>query len=172
MLPLVYVLLPYIFSGNFIILGGVTVFAFLAGLVVFIVLTNTNIGANLQVIIGTGGGANAGLGNEGAYSLFVVCLGGLFYVGAQLAQFFTPILTVFLDIINVIAYIPSIIFNINLSGLTANTLVNGRSALNSLGSWYPLNINVVGISVFGALDAVMGFMFILGLYFMVASRGH
>jgi hypothetical protein len=46
------------------------------------------------------------------------------------------------------------------------------TSLGDLGSIYPLGITIDGISVFGALDVIFGSLFILGLYFMISSRGH
>ena len=48
----------------------------------------------------------------------------------------------------------------------------GTNATSNLGSIYPLGITIDGISVFGALDVIFGSLFILGLYFMISSRGH
>jgi hypothetical protein len=171
LLPLIYVLLPFILTGSFIVLGGVTVIALISGIIVFVVITNLHIGGS-GTVLASGVSGNIGLNNEAGYSLFVVCLGGLFYLGAQLTQFITPILNVVVGIINAILGFISI-FGVNTSGLQSSLFSNlGISSASNLGQIYPLNITIDNISVFGALDVIMGSAFILGLYFMVASRGH
>ena len=37
LLPLFYVLLPFVLTGSFIILGGVTVLAFISGVILFVI---------------------------------------------------------------------------------------------------------------------------------------
>jgi len=176
LIPLIYVLIPYFLTGSFIILGGVTVIAFISAALIFIVITNVNFGGALQVIIGTGGGANIGMNNEGGYSLFVVFVGGIFYLGAQLATFFTPILNVLLYIINAIIGFIGWLTGVNTSTLQTS-LISGVGSLVSpnLNQVYPIldnRFNILGINVFFALDVIMGSLFILGLYFMIANRGH
>lgn len=137
------------------------------------VITNINFGGSLQAIIGTGGGANVGMGSEGGYSLFVVFIGGLFYLGAQLAIFIAPILNIITGIINAVVGFIGWIVGINVSSLQSNVVSGFGSVVSpNLSLVYPLNLNVQGLSVFGALDVIMGSLFILSLYFMVASRGH
>jgi len=172
LLPLFYIILPFIFSGTFIILGGVTLIAFISGAIIFIVITNLNLGGSLDVLA-SGSSANVGMGSEGGYSLFVIAMGGLFYIGAQIAQFLTPILTIFVQIINAIIGFVGWIFGTNTSGLQTSLVSGlGTNATSNLGSIYPLGITIDGISVFGALDVIFGSLFILGLYFMISSRGH
>jgi hypothetical protein len=172
LIPLIYVLIPFFLTGSFVILGGVAVITFITAIIIFIIITNTHLGGDLQVIVGTGGGGNVGMNNEGAYSLFVVFIGGLFYLGAQLTTFFTPILNIFLGIINAIIGFAGWVFGISASGLTTTTFSGLGNSATALSTIYPLGITIDGISVFGALDVIMGSLFILGLYFMVASRGH
>jgi hypothetical protein len=167
--PLVYVLLPFFLTKNFILLGGVTVITFITGVIVFVVITNLHIAGSGDVLA-TGVSGSFGLNNEAGYSLFVICLGGLFYLGAQLTTIFTPILNIFVGIINTILNFVSTVFGISTSGLQTN--VFSSMTITNLGNVYPYSITIQGISVFGALSVVMGSIFMLGLYFMVASRGH
>src|SRR5208283_2723782 len=83
LLPLMYVILPFIFSGDFLIFGAVTGASFIIGIVVFIIITNLHIGGSGEVVA-TGVSGNIGLNSEAGYSLFVVCIGGIFYFGAQI----------------------------------------------------------------------------------------
>jgi len=169
LLPLIYILIPFFLTGNFILLGGITLLSFISGVIVFIIIANLHIGGNASAAT-VGTGLTLGLNNEGGYALFVVFFGGLFYLGSQLASFFTPILNLFITIINVIANFVSWISGTNFSALNTNNIVgNSFTHLNQV---YNYSINIEGISVFGALDVIFGSMFILSLYFMIASRGH
>jgi hypothetical protein len=170
LLPLFYVLLPFVLTGSFIILGGVTVLAFISGVILFVIISNLHIGGS-GTVLASGVSGNIGLNNEAGYSLFVVCLGGLFYLGAQLTTFITPLLDILIGIVNAILGFISI-FGINTSGLSTATFSSLGNSATTISNIYPLGITVDNISVFGALDVIMGSLFILGLYFMVASRGH
>jgi hypothetical protein len=176
LLPLIYILTPYFLTGNFIILGGITVIAVITGMILFILIVNLNIGGSIQAIA-TGGSASAGMNSEGGYSLFVVFIGGLFYLGAQLAIFITPILTFFSLVINGILSF----FNWIVSGSFSSTFqvskISNLGLVNlNISQVYPTNLIIpiggLNINVFEVLDFMMGSAFILGLYFMVASRGH
>jgi hypothetical protein len=172
LMPLFYVILPFILSGTFLILGGVGILAFISGTIILIIITNLNLGGSIQAVA-TGSGANVGMGSEGGYSLFVIVIGGLFYIGAQIAQFISPILDIFLLVINTIISFVGWIFGISTTGLQTSLVSGlGSTATHNLGNIYPLGIKVAGISVFGVLDIVMASLFILSLYFMVSSRGH
>jgi len=164
-------MLPFILSGSFLILGGVALIAFITGTIIFIIVTNLHIGGS-GTVLASGLSGNVGLSNEAGYSLFVICIGGLFYLGAQLAQFITPILNLFVIIINAILGFIAL-FGVNTSGFQTSLFSGlGINASQNIGNIYPLGITIQGISVFGALDVLMGSLFILGLYFMVSSRGH
>lgn len=171
LLPLFYVVLPFFLSGTFLILGGVTLIALITGMLIFIVVTNLNIGGSATAAT-VGSSANISLSSEGGYSLFVIFFGGLFYLGATLATFITPILNMFVSILNAILGFVSFVSGISTTAIQT-TVVSGlgsSSAIN-LNQVYPLSITIFGISLFGALDVIFASMFILSLYFMVASRG-
>jgi hypothetical protein len=170
LIPLAYVIIPFFLSGTFLILGGVTLTAFIIGLIIFIIITNLNIGGSAQAVA-SGGSFNLSLNGEGSHSLFIVFVGGLFYLGANLAQFLAPLLDLIVGIINAIIGGISWLIGADTSGLQT-TLVSGLggSASTNLGSVYPLNISILGISVFGALDVLFASMFILALYFMIATK--
>lgn len=170
-IPIFYVLIPYFITGNFIILGGVSVLAFVTGAIIFVILANINFGGKAEAVA-SGGAFHIGLNPEGGYSLFVIFVGGLFYLGAQIATFITPIFQLFVLIINAILGAVSFVFGINTSGLSTNLVSGMGSVFNmDLSQVYPLNIMVAGVSFFGTLDILMGCLFILGLYFMISARG-
>jgi hypothetical protein len=172
LLPLFYVVLPFLLSGTFMILGIVTVLAFVTGTVIFIIITNLHIGGS-GTVLASGVSGNVGLSNEAGYSLFVIVIGGLFYVGAQIAQFITPLLDMFVTIINTLISFVGWVFGTSTSGLQTSLVSGlGSSATANLGNIYPLGITIDGISIFGALDLIMASLFMLSLYFMVSSRGH
>lgn len=172
LIPLMYVLLPYIFNGNFILLGILSGTTVLMGIIIFIIITNLNIGADIGALT-VGGGANFDLNNEGSYSLFVVCIGGLFYFGAQLVTLFTPIINIVMDVVTAILYIPAYLLNVNLSAFSTTTFSSlGLTNLANLGQWYNTNYKIAGISIFYALDVIMALCFVLGLWLMISSRGH
>jgi hypothetical protein len=182
LIPIVYVLLPFIFNGSITALAVMTGTTFIFGVIVFIIITNLNIGGGGSIsAIATGGSGNLklGLNSEAGYSLFVVCIGGLFYLGAQLTEVFTPIISGIFTVLNAILYIPVTIANlfganINLSFMKASAMdtLGFGSNISGLNKWYNTSYSIQGISIFGAIDVFMGLMFMLGLYFMISSRGH
>ena len=171
-IPLIYVLAPFLITGNFVILGGVTVLTFVSCALIFIIVSNLQIGGSSEVFA-SGAGANIGLSSEGGYSLFVVFFGGVLYLGAQLSTFFAPLFNLLLIVVKGILGLFAWITGGDSSALN-NSLVSslGLNQAGELGKVYPLGITINGISVFLALDALMGSLFILGMYFMLSSRGH
>lgn len=169
-LPLFYVLVPFILSGTFVILGGVTVISFISAMIIFLVITNLNFGGSAEAIA-TGGSINLGMNDTGGKGLFIVFIGGVFYLGASLATVLTPILNIFTTILNAIISALSWVLGVDTSGLQSSIVssIGGQSAIN-LSSVYPLGITVQGISVFLALDAIFASMFILSLYLMVSEN--
>jgi hypothetical protein len=168
--PLIYVLIPFILTGSFIILGGVTLIAFIVGMLIFIVVTNLNIRGDAQALA-SGGGLGIGLNDTGGNSLFIVFFGGLFYLGASLAQIIAPILTIFTSIINAIIGFLGWITGIDVSAMQTSTITSlGGTGLSNLNTIYNLDIKIQGISVFLTLDILFASLFILALYFMVSSR--
>ncbi len=63
LLPLFYVVLPFVLTGSFIILGGVTVLAFISGVILFVIISNLHIGGSGD-ILASGVSGNIGLNNE------------------------------------------------------------------------------------------------------------
>jgi hypothetical protein len=165
LLPLSYVLIPYFFTGNFILLGGISALAFILGAIIFALIANLHIQGNGSVLA-SGVGGSVGQNNEGGYQLFVLVFGGLFYLGSQVTQYIIPIINVF---INAISFLLSFV-GVNL-GLNSSSL-NGINNISILSSFYPLNFTIEGINIFVLADAGFGVMFMLGIYFMIASRGH
>lgn len=170
-LPLIYVLIPFILSGTFIILGGVTILALIIGMTIFIIITNLQLGGSAQALA-SGGSLQIGMSDSGGYSLFIIFFGGLFYLGATLAQFIAPILEVFASIINSIVGFMGWVTGIDVSSLQTSTIASlgGANAIN-LGAVYPLGLSIQGISIFGALSIIFASMFILSLYLMISQRG-
>lgn len=172
LVPLLYVLIPFILSGTFFILGGVSLLALITGILMMVIISNLNFGGSANAFA-SGGSVNIGLNNEGGYQLFVIFIGGLFYLGATLTTIFTPLLNILVGVINTIVGFLGWATGISTSGITTSVIsgLGGSSAIN-LNNVYPLGLTIQGISLFGILDAIFGSMFILGLYFMIASRGH
>ena len=171
LLPLIYVLIPFILTGNFIILGGVTIITFLIGMILFIIVSNLNVGGSAEAIA-TGGSAQIGLTGEGGYSLQVVFIGGLFYLGASLATIFSPIFDMLIIVVNGIIGLFAWIVGADVTALQVGMVDNlGLSSASNLSQVYPRSIMVQGISVFLVLDVLFASMFILSLYFMISSRG-
>jgi hypothetical protein len=169
--PLIYVLIPFILSGSFIILGGIGLLAFLTGVIIFVIISNLDLGGNADVLT-SGVGFNIGLSDEGSYSLFVVFIGGLFYLGASLAQFLAPIFDIFVTILNALIGVVGFLSGLDVSAFQTTLISNlGGSVATNLGTVYPTSITIAGISVFLTLDVIFASMFILGLYFMISSRG-
>ena len=165
LLPLAYVLIPYFFTGNFVLLGGISVLAFILGAIIFVLIANLHIQGN-GTIFASGVGGSVGQNNEGGYQLFVLVFGGLFYLGSQVTQYIIPIIDTFINVIGTLLGFIGINLGLNSSNL------NGINNINILSGFYPLNFTVEGINVFLLTSVGFGVMFILGLYFMIASRGH
>lgn len=167
LLPLMYIILPFILTGNFLLLGGITVSAFIFGAIIFIIISNLNIGGGAATV-----NVKVGQSAEGGYSLFVIVMGGIFYLGAQVVPYIMPIITGFLNgfitVINVIGSIFS--FSLPIMSTDVLTSLNGSDGI-PISNFYDLSVSFDGISIFLALNAIMGMLFILGLYFMIASRG-
>jgi hypothetical protein len=161
-----YVMIPFFLTGNFLVLGGVSVLSFLIATLIFILVTNLNIGGQAgAATVNTG--LNLGLNNEGGYQLFVVFIGGILYLGVQLSTLFTPIFNVVTSIFNVVFGFISW-----LTGVSLPVFGGLGNSLTHLSQVYPYSLNIDGISVFATLDVIFGSMFILSLYWMVSSRGH
>ena len=78
LLPLVYSVLPFVLTGNFLLLGVISVSVFIVGAVLFALIFSLNI-AGSGNILATGVSGKLGLNQEGTYMLFVLIFGGLFY---------------------------------------------------------------------------------------------
>jgi hypothetical protein len=168
--PLIYIIIPYFLSGSFLLLGGLSVFVFITTALIFIVITNLHIGGNAgAVTVNTG--FSLSLSPESGYSLFVIFMGGIFYLGAQLTLFVTPILNIFTSILDTVLGVVGWVFGFDSAVLQTNLGIGVSSLSTNLDKIYPLNIKLFGYSVFGTLDVIFGLIYIVGLYFMVSSRG-
>lgn len=151
-LPLIYVMLPYIMLGLFLYLGVLGVVSLILAMVTIVIIGSINISGGAATI-NFGGGLNS----EGTYGLFVVLLGGIFYgVGAGFNYF--------LQFIQWFSNILHFVF-----GNVIPTITNSQLAQIT---FYDYSLKVFNISVFQVLDVGFGLMFAIGLYFLYASRGH
>jgi hypothetical protein len=160
LIPIIYVILPYLFVVNLNYFTVVSLTTIVISISVTWLLTSLN-------IVGTG------MNQEGTYQAFVLVTGTLFYGLSFIIGFLggnsnnnsggaTGLDQVFWNWI---------------LGTKSTTDVNGQLVNNVVRSTpqnvcYPLNIQILGISFFGTLDIIMGLILILGMYFMIASRGH
>ena len=78
LLPLIYSIVPFAFTGNFLLLGAISVTIFIIGAVLFALVFSLNVGGSGNVLA-TGVSGRFGLNQEGTYMLFVLTFGGLFY---------------------------------------------------------------------------------------------
>lgn len=163
MLPLVYAIMPFLLTGNFLLLGAISVSIFIVGAVLFALIFSLNIGGS-GTILASGVSGKLGINTEGTYMLFVLVFGGLFYG-----------ITTFIDLfLNDLVGIYNFLFS--WVGLSINThgssLSVGNYVIVSPSSIYPTSLPFMGISVFGFLTVMMGLVYIIGIYFLIASRGH
>jgi hypothetical protein len=162
LLPLIYSVIPFLLTGNFIFLGAISVTIFIIGAVLFALVFSLNIGGS-GTVIASGVSGNLGINQEGTYLLFVLVFGGLFY------GITTFIVTFMNDLI--------VIWNFFLgwAGLSISTGGANLSISNyvfiSPSGIYPSSFNINGIAIFPLLTVFMGLIYILGMFFLVSSRG-
>lgn len=162
LLPLIFSIIPFALTGNFIILGGISVTIFIVGAVFFALVFSLNIGGAGQVVA-TGVEGRLGLNQEGTYMLFVLVFGGLFYgVTTFIALFADTIVGIWNFFLGWLG------LGIDLSGSTINM---GSYVFTSPSSIYPISFTIGGFPIFGLLTVFMGLMYILGMFFLVSSRG-
>jgi hypothetical protein len=151
-MPIIYMLIPYflVFDFTFVAIIGLTTIA--TSIAVIWALTSLNI-------------VESGINPEGTYLAFVLVTGLLFYGFSIILNFLS---------------------NTTLNGFFSHGLL-GSNHHNSGGIdinqndlifkspmaiVYPSSIHIFGISFFDTLTAIMGIVLILGLYFMISTRGH
>jgi hypothetical protein len=154
--------MPFFLTGNFLLLGTISVSVFIVGAVLFALIFSLNIGGSGN-ILASGVSGRLGLNQEGTYMLFILVFGGLFY---GVSTFLVLFLNDLVGIYN---------FLFGWVGLTINThgadLSVGSYTITSPSSVYPTDLTFMGISVFTALSVFMGLIYILGIFFLVSSRG-
>lgn len=163
LLPLLYSVMPFILTGNFLLLGGVSATIFIIGGVLFALIFSLNIGGSGDVLA-SGVSGKLGVNQEGTYMLFVLVFGGLFYG-------ITTFISLFMD-----SLISIWNFFLGWAGLGISTydatLSMGSYVLGvSPSSIYPTDLSFNGIPVFPTLAIFMGLIYILGMFFLVSSRG-
>jgi hypothetical protein len=160
--PLIYSIIPFLFTGNFALLGGISVTIFIIGAVLFTLIFSLNIGGSAD-IVASGLSGKLGLNQEGTYMLFVLVFGGLFY---GITTFISLFMDELIGIWNF--FLGWLGLSINTNGATMSM---GSYVLTSPSSVYPVSFTIGGIPVFLLISVGMGLMYILGMFFLVSSRG-
>ena len=70
--------MPFLLTGNLLILGALSVSIFIIGAVLFVLIFSLNVGGS-GTVLASGVSGRLGLNQEGTYMLFVLVFGGLFY---------------------------------------------------------------------------------------------
>ena len=163
LLPLLYSIMPFLLTGNFLLLGGISVTVFIIGAVLYALIFSLNIGGS-GTILASGVSGKLGINQEGTYMLFVLLFGGLFFG-------ITTFLDLFLnDLIGIYNFLFSWVgLGINVYG---SSLSVGSYTVTNPSSIYPNSLSFGGIPVFPVLAVIMGLVYIIGLFFLISSRGH
>lgn len=162
LLPLMYSIMPFFLTGNFLLIGAIGVSLFIVGGVLFALIFSLNIGGSGS-ILASGVSGRLGINQEGTYMLFVLVFGGLFYG-----------VTTFIDLfLNDLLGIYNFLFS--WVGLGINThgasLSMGSYTITNPSSIYPSSLMFDGLPIFTILAVVMGLIYIMGIFFLISSRG-
>lgn len=162
LLPLVYSFMPFLLTGNFLLLGSIGVTIFIIGAVLFTLIFSLNIAGSGEVLA-SGISGQLGINQEGTYMLFVLVFGGLFY---GVTTFINLFLNDLIGIWNL--FLGWTGLGISVGG---SELSMGNYVIVSPSSIYPTSLTFMDIPVFTALSVFMGLIYILGIFFLVSSRG-
>ncbi len=155
LIPIIYVILPYIFVGDLSYFTVVTITTVLTSIGVTWALTSFEL-------------VGSGFNQEGTYQAFVLVTGLIFYGLSFVLSFLG---SVPLSQWNIYTNTPVNNYNPNYNG--NKTSINNIFTSTPQNICYPINIlKINGVGFFALLDVVMGIVLILGLYFMISSRGH
>lgn len=170
LLPLIYAVIPFLLTGNFLILGTISVTIFIVGAVLFTLIFSLNIGGSGSVLA-SGISGRLGINQEGTYMLFVLVFGGLFYGVTTFIDLFLddliPIFNFFLNLLNYVT-LGTVDFVIDVHGAT---LSSGSYVFTSPSIIYPTSFSVQGLAIFPLITVFMGLVYILGMFFLISSRG-
>jgi hypothetical protein len=161
-LPLLYSIVPFLLTGNFLLLGSISVSIFIIGAVLFALVFSLNIGGSGS-ILASGVSGKLGINQEGTYMLFVLVFGGLFY---GISTFIVLFLNDLINIWNFFLSWAGLAISIQNASLSVGTYT-----IISPSSIYPSNFYFSGIPVFLSLSVIMGLIYILGMFFLISSRG-
>lgn len=162
-LPLLYAVIPFLLTGNFLILGAVSVSVFIIGASLFALVFSLNVAGSGEVLA-TGVMGKLGLNQEGTYMLFVLVFGGLFYGVTTFIITFTDAL---ISIWNF--FLGWLGLSISIAG--SETINDATYIISSPSTIYPSTFSINGLAVFPLITVFMGLIYILGIFFLISSRG-
>jgi hypothetical protein len=163
LLPLLYSIIPYLLTNNFLLLGAISASIFIIGAILFALIFSLNIGGSGD-ILASGVSGKLGLNQEGTYMLFVLVFGGLFYGITSFIDLFLN------DLIGIYNFLFSWVgLSINVHG---SSLSSGNYVITSPSSVYSTSLTYMNISIFTMITIIMGLMYIIGIFFLISSRGH
>ena len=154
--------MPFLLTGNLLILGALSVSIFIIGAVLFVLIFSLNVGGS-GTVLASGVSGRLGLNQEGTYMLFVLVFGGLFY---GVTTFIVSFLDSLVGIYNF--FLGWAGLGISVSGASLSV---GSYVFTSPSTIYPNGFSFMGIPLFPTLTVIMGLLYILGMFFLISSRG-
>jgi hypothetical protein len=160
LLPIVYSIMPFILTGNFLLLASISVPIFIVGAVLFVLVFSLNIGGSGN-FLASGVSGNLGLNESGTHMLFILVFGGLFY---GISTFIVSFLNELVGIYNFLFGWVGLTINIHGSSISV-----GKYIFISPQSIYPNDFSFAGLPVFLTLSVFMGLIYIIGMFFLLSS---
>ena len=161
LLPIVYSVMPFLLSGNLLLLGSISVTIFIIGSILFVLIFSLNIAGSGEILASGVSGA-IGLNGDGTRMLFILVFGGLFY---GLTTFIFTFMDSLIGIYN---------FLFGWLGLTIETYGSsisiGSYTIISPSTIYPNDFAFSGIPIFPSLSVLMGLLYIVGIYFLISNK--